>query len=402
MSDAGARPEAACAAARAGHANAAAAATASTPRRRRASSTAAACPRSPTASATTRSSAPACTRRCRPPTFPALRALRTRDDDDFTIGLLDAFACSADVLTFYQERIANESYLRTATERVSLQELGKLIGYRLRPGVAAETWLAFALETPPTPPADLAPEPGNFVTGVPAKLTLDVGTQGAERARVPTRSRRPSRRSRRSRRAPRVERDAAVAERGPPPGARRRGRPGWPASPPTSSPATRCCSSATSSSPASAATPGTSACSTAVEADDRERPHARRLGARPGRIGSRSRTRPRSRVCSCCASARPCSATTRRCGAAWIRGSAAATRPSSAVPPLPANGPTSPSRRVPPSATAGRSISTRSSPRSRPMFRATSRVAASPCSPRAASIGPTRTFRPAPTSSSTA
>ena len=107
--------------------------------------------------------------------FPALSKLRTRDDDDFTIGLIDAFACSADVLTFYQERIANESYLRTAKERVSLQEMGKLVGYRLRPGVAAETWLAFALETPPTPPPSLAPEPGNFVTGVPASLALDTG-----------------------------------------------------------------------------------------------------------------------------------------------------------------------------------------------------------------------------------
>lgn len=107
--------------------------------------------------------------------FPQLAKLRTRDEDDFTIGLIDAFACSADVLTFYQERIANESYLRTAVERVSLQEMGKLIGYRLRPGVAAETWLAFALETPPTPPANLPPEPGNFVTGVPESLTLDTG-----------------------------------------------------------------------------------------------------------------------------------------------------------------------------------------------------------------------------------
>ena len=53
--------------------------------------------------------------------FAALGALRTRDDDDFTIGLIDAFACSADVVTFYQERIANESWLRTAVERVSLQ-----------------------------------------------------------------------------------------------------------------------------------------------------------------------------------------------------------------------------------------------------------------------------------------
>lgn len=109
--------------------------------------------------------------------FPALSALRTRDGDDFTIGLIDAFACSADVVTFYQERIANESWLRTAVERVSLQEMGKLVGYRLRPGVAAETWLAFALDTPPVPPATLAPEPGNFVSGVPAKLTLDIGTR---------------------------------------------------------------------------------------------------------------------------------------------------------------------------------------------------------------------------------
>src|SRR4029077_14683284 len=52
--------------------------------------------------------------------FPALAALTTRGDDDYTIALCDAFATMADVLTFYQERIANESYLRTATERRSV------------------------------------------------------------------------------------------------------------------------------------------------------------------------------------------------------------------------------------------------------------------------------------------
>jgi hypothetical protein len=104
-----------------------------------------------------------------------LSALRTRDDEDFTIALLDGVACAADVLTFYQERIANESYLRTARERLSLQEMGRLIGYRLRPGVAAETWLAFTLETPPAPPPGLKPEPGMFVTGVPPEVTLEAG-----------------------------------------------------------------------------------------------------------------------------------------------------------------------------------------------------------------------------------
>jgi hypothetical protein len=107
--------------------------------------------------------------------FRKLGELRTRDEDDFTIGLIDAFACAADVLTFYQERIANESYLGTAQERVSLAEMGRLIGYRLRPGVAAETLLAFTFETPPTPPAAAKPEPGMFVTGVPAEVTVPTG-----------------------------------------------------------------------------------------------------------------------------------------------------------------------------------------------------------------------------------
>ena len=108
-------------------------------------------------------------------TWRPLGGLRTRDDDDFSIGLIDAVSCAADVLTFYQERLANESFLRTATERVSIQEMAKLVGYRLRPGVAAETRLAFALETPTAPPPTLPPEPGAFVTGIPARLTLGSG-----------------------------------------------------------------------------------------------------------------------------------------------------------------------------------------------------------------------------------
>ncbi len=108
-----------------------------------------------------------------------LRALLTRDAGDFTIGLIDAFACAADVLTFYSERIANESYRAAATERISLQEMGKLIGYRLRPGVAAETVLAIALETPPAVPPQAGVEPGSFVTGVPASLTIAAGLRVA-------------------------------------------------------------------------------------------------------------------------------------------------------------------------------------------------------------------------------
>ena len=74
---------------------------------------------------------------------PQLRALTTREDDDFTIALLDAFSVMADVLTFYTERYGNESYLRTAVQRQSVVDLAALVGYEPSPGVAANTALAF-------------------------------------------------------------------------------------------------------------------------------------------------------------------------------------------------------------------------------------------------------------------
>lgn len=81
--------------------------------------------------------------------LPSLSQLTTREENDFSIALIDSWATVADVLTFYQERIANENYLRTATERLSALELARLIGYKLRPGVAASTYLAFTLEDAP-------------------------------------------------------------------------------------------------------------------------------------------------------------------------------------------------------------------------------------------------------------
>lgn len=78
--------------------------------------------------------------------YPELAALKTREPGDPAIALLDAWACTADVLTFYQERIANEGYLRTATERRSVLELARLVGYALRPGASATAYLAYTLD----------------------------------------------------------------------------------------------------------------------------------------------------------------------------------------------------------------------------------------------------------------
>lgn len=78
--------------------------------------------------------------------YPELSGLTTRDAADPSIALLDAWATVADVLTFYQERIANEGYLRSATERRSILELARLVGYKLRPGVASSVFLAYTLD----------------------------------------------------------------------------------------------------------------------------------------------------------------------------------------------------------------------------------------------------------------
>lgn len=92
----------------------------------------------------------------RPPQGPAatrpLAALGTRENADAAIAYVDAAACVADVLAFYQERIANEGFLRTATERRSVLELARAVGYELRPGVAASACLVFTVEDAPGAP----------------------------------------------------------------------------------------------------------------------------------------------------------------------------------------------------------------------------------------------------------
>lgn len=91
-----------------------------------------------------------------------LSDLATRASDDPSIALLDAAAVVADVLTFYQERIANEGFLRTATERRSVLEMARAIGYELNPGVAATAYLTFTVED---------------AEGAPGKSEVPAGTQ---------------------------------------------------------------------------------------------------------------------------------------------------------------------------------------------------------------------------------
>ncbi len=99
--------------------------------------------------------------------YEKMRDLSTRDDDDPSVALIDACAVMLDCITFYQERIINEGFLRTATERRSILELARAIGYELGPGVAASALLAFTVEDAPGTPGYALIDKGTKVQSVP-------------------------------------------------------------------------------------------------------------------------------------------------------------------------------------------------------------------------------------------
>lgn len=89
-----------------------------------------------------------------------LARLATDDPTDPALALLDAWATTADVLAFYQERIAAEGYLLSAEERFSLDQLAQMLTVQPAPGLAASATLAFTVETSPGQP-DVIPIPAH-------------------------------------------------------------------------------------------------------------------------------------------------------------------------------------------------------------------------------------------------
>ncbi len=66
--------------------------------------------------------------------------------NDLGVVLLELFAYMGDVLLYYQDRIADESYLHTAVERRSIVNLLRLIGYELRPPTPASADLSLLFQ----------------------------------------------------------------------------------------------------------------------------------------------------------------------------------------------------------------------------------------------------------------
>jgi predicted phage baseplate assembly protein len=68
-------------------------------------------------------------------------------DGDYHTAFLELWAYIGDILTFYQERIVNEAFVATATQRDSLLRLASAIGYRPLPGAAAVALVAFTVDS---------------------------------------------------------------------------------------------------------------------------------------------------------------------------------------------------------------------------------------------------------------
>jgi hypothetical protein len=89
--------------------------------------------------------------------------------------LIDLFAYMGDVLLYYQDRVANESFPATAVERRSVLNAMRLIGYQLAPPVPASVELSLVFN-PPAPAASsivTIPQGAQFATapagGLPAQ-----------------------------------------------------------------------------------------------------------------------------------------------------------------------------------------------------------------------------------------
>lgn len=78
----------------------------------------------------------------------ALAGWRPSSQLDLGLQMAEWFAYLAEILEFYNDRIANEDYLRTASLDASVRALIRMLGYRPRPGIAATAVIAAMIDGP--------------------------------------------------------------------------------------------------------------------------------------------------------------------------------------------------------------------------------------------------------------
>lgn len=113
-------------------------------------------------------------------TVQPLRSLNALSNESPAVALLDAWAMMADVLTFYQERLANEGFISTATEKKSVIHLARTVGYELHPGVAASTSVAFTVEDAKGAPQTVEIPAGTRIDSIPEPGKLPIAFETKE------------------------------------------------------------------------------------------------------------------------------------------------------------------------------------------------------------------------------
>lgn len=75
----------------------------------------------------------------------------TSSEGDFGVVMTELFAYAGDILSYYTDRVSQEAYLRTATQRLSLMNIAELLGYTPSNGVPATGTVTFQTDNPGNP-----------------------------------------------------------------------------------------------------------------------------------------------------------------------------------------------------------------------------------------------------------
>ncbi len=103
-----------------------------------------------------------------------------RLEADAGVMLLEVLSALADEMAYYQDRIAREAFLETATQRRSLRRHARLVDFHLHDGLGATAWLDVSVDPafPVGNPADMALLAGTDISTVDANggaIAFEIG-----------------------------------------------------------------------------------------------------------------------------------------------------------------------------------------------------------------------------------
>jgi len=112
---------------------------------------------------------------------------RERRVADLGIAMAELFAYAADHLSYYQDAVANEAYLQTARQRISVRRHARLIDYEMHDGASSRAFIVFEVAQAGEIPSGtqlltklLAPLNGNpapdVITAADAETALDMAS----------------------------------------------------------------------------------------------------------------------------------------------------------------------------------------------------------------------------------